>query len=489
MSTTLDIHTSLSESDLQEAEKSLLSMAAAIDRITGIKEPNVRNQLRMISEQLRLDNADLRKDVGASIRKHSRHLSRLIDDTNRMHQENLDSVRELLGDSEKTKVSLNEVNRWKTDWDKEHDRRLTSLQAKKTALHEELSEKNEEKKQLKERLAEQEAYISDLTQIDKSLKAPDNTIELHQETKQLEVKLKQLLHRASIVSETNIGEPEDMTRFIHTLRSELEAEHQHLIETGDQLPESMLVHDKTAKARKRKQKAKEIREFDKLIEDIRRGLQQKNGLLDNISGIEEEYESTRKQLKRQQLLLAGEKERVGKQRKRAEWMKHNSEIKSDIENAIIDLERKIEGIRADMKACDDEREAELNQKRRIEQRIVTLKETARKINDNVVQIRKLEKREKTTKSPKELWIENLQLRIKTARKGINLGMPLAVLFLPRRAYARYWAGTYIRRDLILLEKEYRQLGLLNNAYLERCDIFHRKTRNGLQLSLEVLNCG
>lgn len=488
MSNTLDIYTSLSESDLEEAEKSLLSMAAAIDRLTEIPENRVREQLRMIAEQLRLDNADLRKDVGASIQKRSRHLSSLIDHTNQLHQENLDSVRELFDDEGKAKVSLNEVNHWKAGWDKEHDRRLTSLQARESALKEELSVKLEEKKLQEERLAEQSAQISELTRIDTSLKAPDNTLELHQKTKQLEVKLKQLQHQASIFSETSIDGPEDISRTIRKLKSELEAEHQHLVETGNQLPESMLVHEKTVKSRKRKQKAKEIREFDKLIEDIRRGLKQKNDLLSSITGIEEEYVSTLKQLKQQQLLLAGEKERVRKQQERADWIKHNIEIQSEIENAIADLEQKIEGIRTDINACNDEREADLEQKKRIEQRIATLKETDRKIDDNVVQIRKLEKREKATKSPKELWIENLQLRIKTVRKGINLGMPPAVLLLPHKAYARYRAGTYIRKDLILLEKEFWQLGLLKKVYLEQCDIFHRKTRHGLQLSLEVLNC-
>lgn len=488
MDTTLDIYTNITEKNLEEAENRLVAFASTIDKNTQIQDPRVAAVLAEISTQLNRNNAEKRKEVGAKIQKHSRNLTQLIKNTNQLHKECLEIVRTIFNDNEKEKVSLNEVERWKTRWDMELERKLASNQNHKSTLNDELAKKLSEKKRLQQKLEDQTVYISELKKADKSLHAPDRTTALHQEIKQMEVKVKQLIHRASIIAKQKFNTPKDLNRCLAELKNELDLYENQIHDIDTLLPNSILVRDKSFKPKKKKQKAKEVKEFEKLISDVRKEIKEKNDLLMDMIIIEEDLKKTNQDLAETRILAEGETNRVRKQEERANWIAENLSIKEDLESDLENLLKAIEQIRLDIRHCDDNHADFLSERERKEQLIESLKQKDNQINQNVVQIRKMEKREKSTQSPKELWIENLKERIAFARKHINLGNPLLVLLLPQKAFARYQAGRIIRRELILLEREFRQLGLLNRNYLEGVDIFNRRTKNGLQLSLDVLNC-
>ncbi len=475
----------VSEENLNTAEKILLRLSESITKIDTSKNRKVNQKLEYIKDVLRKTNADVRiqtqKDIEADIQQ-KEQLVVTIASLEKSLKEQKDA---LLEDEVKSVLTVDDLRQWKTDNVDRLDNQLLALKEKNNELKANLKAKTRENKAETAELNELTTEINDLIKINERMKVKDLTSVILNEQKNLEKERIKFLQKIVNLTKTKTKDV-NVDNEIGKVESDLKRIEGKISALGVSLPNEHQQDEKHPPPKNQKAVIPELKEIESIITQVRKTIKSKRILLAALKKIKKDLEKCNNCLEICTTRLEGEKERKRKETLRQKWIQDKKTYRKNLEESVHSVRTEIKQLNESISRTNVQYQSIYNIKETILKDVTSILDKDIKLNKAQDTILTIEEREKNRILPHDLWFLNVKSRIETARQTISLGKMSKIFLFPHQAFIRYQTGKYIRLDLIKAEREFQNLGILSQEYLEKVEIFNRKDSQGKQLSLDIL---
>ncbi len=476
----------ISDKSLWQAEGLLQNLANRISQIPTSNSKGIEKQRNKLLEILRQDKAEQRSQSDWKIKQTVKAISELNLQHQKLNEAMEAEISLLLGKEDPNMMSIGKVLTWKQREDSRLDGIYLDTEHQLAQFSSELDNFTVQLNHMQSEIRTSSNELSNLIREDKRLNSADRTKDIQTEINELSVRTLAVRKEAAKICQIPYSKTLKVDSLIARHEKDLKEINAGLIQAGESLNNTDLAFNiKRSHGAAGKRKNSEL---ETVVDQVKSMVEGKKDSLRQLYDLRQELVRLSRLEKTARLDLNGELARLEKQKSRTSVI---NEIKSKqeyrnqnlnlIREKINEVEENIETIKKKLFS--------IRQRRRFnDQKIENIQHFKSSI-DNCLSMLNAEKSKhgKITPSVK-IWYNSIQFRIKKVRSRISFGSVFRLLFLPFQCHNRYQLGLKIRKDLILVERSFQQLGLLEEDYIKRVDIFNRKTKKGQQMCLDILFC-
>ncbi len=486
MEPVLSSSTQVSEKTLWQAEALLQSLADHISRISEWESRAIEKKSKLLVETLREDKAKQRSKSDRKVKQTAKTIGELNNRLQQLHENLAIEISLLTGKESTDSMPLGKVLEWKQREDARLDGIYFDTDHRLAQYSSELDNHTVQLNHVRTELQTTSTDLSELVKEDQRLRSADRTKTIQTEINELSVSITAVLKKAAKICKVPYRKTLKIDDLIGNLEKELEEIDSGLMKAGESLKETDIIPPPKSK-RKKAGKSKSS-DLETVVDKIKAMVEEKRDQLRDLQILRTDLVRLSRLEKTARHDLSGELARLEKQKARAsiineiktkqEYRKQNLGL---IQEKITEIEESIDSIR--------KKQFSIRKRKRFNDQKTEKIQAIKAEIDNCISMLNAEKSKRASITPStDIWYRTIQNRIKKVRRHINFGSPLRLLFLPFQCYNGYQVGLKVRMHLIKVERSFQQLGLLDEDYIQRIDIFNRANKKGQKLCLDVLYC-
>ncbi len=486
MEPVLSSTTQVSEKTLWQAEALLQGLADSILKVSDWESTTIEKKSKLLVEILKQDKVKQRSMADRNAKLTAKSIGELTGRLQQLNEELAMEISHLTGKESLESISLGKVLEWKHKEDARLDEIYFDTDHQLAQHSSELDSHVVQLNHIQAELQTSSADLSELVKEDKRLRSADRTKTIQTEINELSVSIVAVLKKAAKICNLPFRKTLKVDNLIRSLERELAEIDSGLMKAGESLKETDSIPSPKGN-RKNTGKSKSS-DLETMVDKIKAIVEKKKAQLRDLQMLRNDLVRLHRLEKAARLDLSTELARLEEQKARTSII---NEIKTKQEYRKQNLALIQEKITEIEKSIDTVRKKQINirkRKRFNNQKIETI-QAIKAETDNCISMVNAEKSRRAEITPSsEIWYRTILYRIKKVRRSISFGSPLRMLFLPFQCYNRYQVGMKVRKHLVSVERSFQQLGLLDEDYVRRIDIFNRENKKGQKLSLDILYC-
>ncbi len=458
-----------------------------IQRILASEDKKFNNKLMAIHEMLGARKIDEMNIANSRIDSLLGKKEVLVAQNRSLSKKIIEKSNRLTGGDKENLHSFSQLEAWAFQKNLALDQESSGLETQVTQLRQVLDKSIIDLENSKNDFDSLSIELISLKKEDKQLSKPDQIEKIQDELLDLQKQNDELLRSAAEISSVKYSRSFDIGKQIARFQANLKQIAGRLKTLSSPLPESG-SHPSPKTGKKSSSKAdKQLTEIETIVQQVKDSVLDLQNRLASLESLEKKLLKVKQLQKTAQFEIQGEYNHLKKKQARNNMINSFVEDKKTQKSRIADNEKGIKEIKTRMKDLEYKKKGVLNQKTSCLQQLDQIKIIGKEYTENGEKIKELTMAIEAITPSSKIWEDSIRKRIMRVRREISQGNPITIMFCPRRAAFRFRLSHFIRKEVIIVERELQLLGFLKKTYLERIDVFNRKRRDGQQLYLGILN--